>query len=276
MVRAFSGLLRLLALFAVIGAQTAQAQNWQLTDGGARDIGVGADGTVWVIGTNAVPGGYPIYRRTNNAWVNVPGGAERIAVDPQGNAWLVNSTQTIFHFDGSKWATVAGAARDIGVGANGTVWIIGNNAEAGGYGIYRSTDQGTNWTKIPGSAVRVSVDPQGNAWVVNKANNIFRFDVQQLVRARNHEQHHQSRRLAVDALKLQAVLSLHDAHAGGDLGHLVDRGMRDRNPALHAGGHRALAREDVLQHPLLHPRFEATRGGQMTDQFANRVPLVLR
>ena len=67
-----------------MGAQPAQGQSWQLTDGAARDVGVGADGTVWMIGTNVVAGGYGIYKRTNNTWSNVPGGAERIAVDPQG------------------------------------------------------------------------------------------------------------------------------------------------------------------------------------------------
>lgn len=174
--RALSGFLRLLALFALAGAPTAHAQNWQLTNGAARDVGVGADGSVWVIGTNAVPGGYGIYRRTNNTWANIPGGAERIAVDPQGNAWVVNNSNVIFRYDGARWLTVNGLARDIGVGANGTVWVIGAPAEAGGYGIYRSTDKGVNWTKIPGAAVRVSVDPQGNAWVVNSSNNIYRFD----------------------------------------------------------------------------------------------------
>jgi hypothetical protein len=155
---------------------TSGPVTWNRTDGGARDVGVGANGQVWVISTNAVPGGYGIYRRTNNTWVNVPGGAERIAVDPQGNAWVVNNSNTIFRHDGTKWVTVNGSARDIGIGANGHVWVIGVAAEAGGYAIYRSTDQGANWTKIPGSAVRVSVDPQGNAWVVNNSNNIFRFN----------------------------------------------------------------------------------------------------
>ncbi|MDP9199388.1 MAG: hypothetical protein M3O07_09275 [Pseudomonadota bacterium] len=177
MVRALSGISGLFALLVLAGAQSAHAQNWQLTDGAARDVGVGADGSVWVIGTNAVGGGYGIYRRTNNTWVNVPGGAERIAVDPQGNAWVVNNTNTISRFDGSQWVTVSGqTARDIGVGANGTVWAIGTVAEAGGYAIHRSTDKGASWVKIPGSAVRVSVDPQGNGWVVNNTNNIFRFD----------------------------------------------------------------------------------------------------
>jgi streptogramin lyase len=117
MIRAFSGTFRLFAVLAIIGAQAAHAQEWQLTDGAARDVGVGADGTVWVIGTAAVPGGYGIYKRTNNTWVNFPGGAERIAVDPQGNAWVVNNSNNIFRHDGTKWVMTNGSARDIGVGA---------------------------------------------------------------------------------------------------------------------------------------------------------------
>ena len=31
---------------------------WELEPGAARDIGVGADGSVWVVGTGAVPGGF--------------------------------------------------------------------------------------------------------------------------------------------------------------------------------------------------------------------------
>ena len=177
MVRAFSGSLCLIVLLALFGVQPAQAQSWQLTDGSARDVGVGADGTVWVIGANATPGGYGIYKRTGNAWVNVPGGAERIAVDPRGNAWVANNANAIFRHDGTKWTMLTNqSARDIGVGANGTVWVIGTGAEAGGYGIHRSTDQGATWTKIAGGAVRISVDPQGNAWVVNSSNTIFRYN----------------------------------------------------------------------------------------------------
>ena len=164
------------AFLSFSGMQRAQGQEWQLTDGAARDVGVGPNGAVWIVGTDAVPGGHAILRRVDNAWVAVPGGGERIAVGPRGLAWIVTDTQKIQRYDGAKWVTVAGQARDIGVGANGTVWVIGNNPEAGGYGIYRSTDNGANWTKIPGAAVRVSVDPQGNAWVVNSTNNIFRFN----------------------------------------------------------------------------------------------------
>jgi hypothetical protein len=173
--------LLLVMLAAMFSTQTANAQQWQLLDGRASDVGVGADGSVWIVGTNVVPGGFDIWKRNATGWTNIPGGAQRIAVDPSGNAWIVNNSQTIFHYDGSKWVVVNGQARDVGVGANGTVWVIGNNAEGGGYDIYRSTNNGATWTKIPGSALRISVDPSGNAWVVNNSNNISRFDGTQFV-----------------------------------------------------------------------------------------------
>ena len=32
---------------------------------------------------------------------------------------------------------------------------------AGGYDIWRTTDNGANWAKVPGSALRIAVDPSG-------------------------------------------------------------------------------------------------------------------
>jgi hypothetical protein len=62
----------------------------------ARDVSVGADGAVWVVGDRATAGGYGIYRWNGNGWIQTPGGAERIAVDPGGNPWFVDSGRHIF------------------------------------------------------------------------------------------------------------------------------------------------------------------------------------
>jgi hypothetical protein len=155
---------------------TATASNisWMRLPGAAVDIGVGANGKAWHVGTNAEAGGYGIYRLDGNKWTKVPGSGVRIAVDPKGNAWSVNKQGRIYRFDGNRWIQLPGTATDIGVGANGRVWIIGTNKEAGGYGVYRL--DGTKWTKVPGSALRVTVDPKGNAWVVNNKGAIYRFD----------------------------------------------------------------------------------------------------
>ena len=127
---------------------------WRKMPGLAKDIGVGANGSVWVIGTNAVAGGYGIYQWNGSNWVNRPGGAVRIDVGPAGNPWVVNSSGGIFHWQGAGWRQLPGRARDIGVGASGS-WVIGTNAVAGGYGIHRWT--GTSWRAVPGGAMEVSV-----------------------------------------------------------------------------------------------------------------------
>lgn len=160
---------------AAFGAQVASAQQWKLQSGAARDVGVGANGAVWIIGTNAVPGGYGIARWSGSSWTTIPGGAERIAVDAQGNAWVVNSLHTVYRFDGSAFQPVAGVtATDIGIGADGTVWVIGSQAVPGGFNILRRS--GSTWSVVPGGAVRIAVDPSGKAWVANSANSIFRHD----------------------------------------------------------------------------------------------------
>ena len=158
-----------------------------LRPGAATDIGVGANGSVWIVGTNPVAGGYGIYRWTGSGWTPVPGGATRIAVDPSGNPWVVNSAGQIYNWVGNPWVVNSagqiynwvgndwvvhsGAATDIGVGADGSVWIVGTNPVAGGYGIYTWTGPGL--VPVPGGAVVISVGPSGNPWVVNSAGQIY-------------------------------------------------------------------------------------------------------
>jgi tyrosinase len=66
----------------------------------AKDIGVGRNGTAWVIGSNKTPGGYDIYRwdADGKPWLRVVGGALRIAVSPRGTPWVVNDSGIIFRF----------------------------------------------------------------------------------------------------------------------------------------------------------------------------------
>jgi hypothetical protein len=69
---------------------------WVYVGGCSRDIDVGADGSVWVIGCTPVSGGFAIYRWNGTGWVRQPGGAVRIAVDPSGNAWIINGAGHIY------------------------------------------------------------------------------------------------------------------------------------------------------------------------------------
>ncbi len=155
-------------------ASAASAQSeWRLLPGLARDIGVGKDGSVWIIGTDRQSGGYGIYRWIGSSWRKVPGAALRIAVDPQGAPWVVNDEAYIYRWlpDG-RWQRQAGRARDIGIGADGSVWVIGTDRQPNGYGIYRWT--GSAWQRVAGAALRIAVGPDGMPWVVNDQDRIYR------------------------------------------------------------------------------------------------------
>ncbi|WP_027268893.1 tectonin domain-containing protein [Leptolyngbya sp. PCC 6406] len=145
---------------------------WRQMPGQAKDIGIGADGSVWVIGTGSESGGYGIYSWNGINWDKVGGSAVRVAVAPDGTPWVVNSKGTIYKRENNAWRRMPGQAKDIGIGADGSVWVIGTGAESGGYGIYRWN--GTNWDKVGGSAVHVAVAPDGTPWVVNSQGTIYK------------------------------------------------------------------------------------------------------
>jgi hypothetical protein len=161
-----------------VGVSTASSQvaavpspvNFAARPGAATDISVGANGSVWVVGTASVSGGHPIYRWNGSKWVTFAGAAVAIAVDPHGNPWIVNSSHKIYYWNGSKWVTVTGAATDISVGANGAVWVVGTASVSGGHPIYRWS--GSRWVSVAGAAVAIAVDPHGNPWIVSSSHQI--------------------------------------------------------------------------------------------------------
>ncbi|RLE17341.1 MAG: hypothetical protein DRJ14_06700 [Acidobacteria bacterium] len=140
----------------------------------AIDVGVGANGSVWIVGTSPVYGGYAIYRWMGDKFARVDGGAVRIDVDQNGLPWVVNSMNDIYRRVGNHWKRMPGKAVDIGIGANGSVWVIGIGRTPGGHGIWRWN--GSNWDKVQGAAVRIDVDVAGNPWVVNDAGGIFKWN----------------------------------------------------------------------------------------------------
>ena len=65
--------------------------------GEGTDIAVGANGAIWLIGVNPLGGGnFGIYHWTGTTWISVPGAATRIAADPNGNPWVINSAGRIY------------------------------------------------------------------------------------------------------------------------------------------------------------------------------------
>jgi hypothetical protein len=149
--------------------------SWEPIPGMAQDIGVGADGTAWKIGTIPRIGGFDIAKLNGSSWVGITGGAVRIDVDPQGDPWVVNSNGSIYKYtqNSQSWLSISGSATDIGIGSNGVVWKIGTTPVIGGFNIARW--DGSSWIGIGGGAIRIDVDSLGDPWVVNANGSIYKY-----------------------------------------------------------------------------------------------------
>lgn len=139
----------------------------------AKDIGAGPDGSVWIIGTQPVGGGFDIRQFNGSGWTTVPGGAERIAVGPSG-PWIVNNAKNIYRRSGNGFALLPGSANDIGLGPQGQAWVIGTNPVPGGFGIYWW--DGDEWRGVEGGGVRIAVGPLGVPWIIDAGGRILRHD----------------------------------------------------------------------------------------------------
>jgi hypothetical protein len=157
---------------------TPAGTTWELVDGLARDIAHGADGSVWIIGTDPIGyGDLAISKWAGATWASANGGGIRVAVGPNGAPWTVNAKGEIYRHSSDPnvgvWQLQPGSASDIAVGADGSVWIVatsdlGNND----YGICKWNGSGCESTD--GGAVRIAVAPDGVPWIVNRANEIYR------------------------------------------------------------------------------------------------------
>ena len=141
------------------------ASGWQTVPGSAMDIGIGANGTVWIIGPDQ-----SISRLNSQSpyvWQKFTGGAVRIAVDLAGNPWIVNAGGQIYHLVGANWVLVAGAAKDIAVDAVGIVYTIGTAAAPGGFVVNRLLGQ--QWVPERAAGINIAAGPSGAAYLTQNA-----------------------------------------------------------------------------------------------------------
>lgn len=163
----------ILLLICCVLSTSLSADAWRMLPGQARDIAAGINGNIWVVGNIPKDGSFSIHFWNGTAWNEIDGGAVRIAVDPQGQPWVLNTLGQIWKREGNRWVSIPGAASDIGIGANGKVWIISRTPAAGGFTIQSWT--GSSWQTIGGGGVRIAVAPSGQPWVINDRGQIFEW-----------------------------------------------------------------------------------------------------
>lgn len=119
-----------------------------------------------IVNAQAPPRDGPIYRWMGTQWERINGGGHRIAVAPDGSAWVVNAAGEIYHSIGDSFDRLPGTAADIAVGREGSVWIIGTDG-----GIYHWI--GSQWQRVEGSGAAIAVDRVGEPWIVNASGDIY-------------------------------------------------------------------------------------------------------
>lgn len=153
--------------------------SWERLNGRVREITLGSAGSAYALGTNAVPGGYPllIYVNTNTpggwTWANISGapGAVHVA-DSRLGIWLVNSSNQIYNSQGG-FRLMPGSARDIA--ANGSaVWSVSNVPGPGGWMVQEWSASGQTWIQSNIAAARIAVGPGAQPWVIQTNGNIYR------------------------------------------------------------------------------------------------------
>jgi hypothetical protein len=161
---------------------------WSLLPGGAcaKDIGVGPDGSAWIIGCTPTGANGNIYKWNGSVWDQAQGGAVRVAVAVSGIPWVVNQSNLIYRrtsrspFSGG-WSQMPGNARDVGAGPDGDVWKVGTESGSTGGFIYVwdeqpagfKTPSRSEWVRLPGSATDIAVGPTG-PWIVHSNAGIYR------------------------------------------------------------------------------------------------------
>jgi hypothetical protein len=148
--------------------------------GKALQIGIGGNGAAWVLGEEVVPGGQAIFRWEGDQWRKVDGGARKIAVDGNGNPWIIDSDNNILQWVNQAWTRRPGKAIDIAIGPQGGVFCIGQKGADGNGDIFEWKGN-SNWANVGGRAVHIAVDHRSLPWVINVQNQVWRHDSRRFV-----------------------------------------------------------------------------------------------
>lgn len=142
------------------------------TPGSMQDLDIGADGDVFAIGTENINGtnGW-VHQWIHGRWERFSGYGTRVAVDPDGNPWIINALNEIWRYSGGAWAKMPDEARAIDIGADGSVYMLGQPTWSDGY-VYRWN--GASWDYFGGYGTEITVDHEGHPWLVNSRDEIWR------------------------------------------------------------------------------------------------------
>jgi hypothetical protein len=125
--------------------KATKGDNWEQLPGAANWVSIGADGELWLVGSNQSP-----YRWNGSPhWQQMTGLALQISVGDKNNIWIVGSDTGLYTWVDTYWKYIKAPVgmKQVSVSAGGTrLAALGTNGN-----IYASADKGGSWRQIPGN-----------------------------------------------------------------------------------------------------------------------------
>ena len=126
---------------------------WTDLPGRLSQIDVGADGTIFGLGTLSRSGIFDIFTYNGASWRKVPGRVHEIEVAPDGLPIGAGSGQRMWQYDGSRWTLASSDVIDVAVDDRGTRFTALSNGQV-------AMQRGEDWVQI-GTGVSVEAGPGG-------------------------------------------------------------------------------------------------------------------
>lgn len=160
---------------------------------GFNDMAFGGDGSLWIIegGTGDQPvakyadvgniTGKAFYE-TASVSPSLAMNGTRIAVDGNGDPWVLKSDGTIQHlaggFNGSGWAQISAPVAAIDVGAGGSfgapyIWMVGTDGNVYAYGPHKNAFVFEPGPMGAAPGTRITVGSFAHAWLVDRNHNYY-------------------------------------------------------------------------------------------------------
>jgi hypothetical protein len=102
--------------------------SWATVTGKAREIGAGADGSIFTIGnTETAFKGFMVQKLGTSAFAdieNTPSSPVKVNVDYMGHAWVTDIWGFIHNYTGKEWIVQVGNAQDAIRGVDDKVWVL--------------------------------------------------------------------------------------------------------------------------------------------------------